>query len=210
MRGALQSEAEKFPRWEIVGIERFRVALDPLYLGSPGPTSRQRRVGIVEAVVNVDGTIREDVRALDTLWEELSVRHTAWSKWNRGADVTAVALGIGLTASGGVVALWGLAGGVLSDGFVCGSLMCIGGALVWIKARRIPAIWRAYRRRLCPDCGYDLSATPDAVPPGLIHGVRTGPRVCTECESPWPLIPSPASVEFGTELQRRINPIRVI
>ena len=41
-------------------------------------------------------------------------------------------------------------------------------------------------RSLCPDCGYPLA---DVVPMFTDAGRTLGPRCCTECGAPWPLIP---------------------
>ncbi len=44
--------------------------------------------------------------------------------------------------------------------------------------------------RHCPDCGFDLSNTPDAIAPSVLEGQRIGPAVCSECTSKWPLLPA--------------------
>lgn len=47
---------------------------------------------------------------------------------------------------------------------------------------------RALSTRRCPDCDYDLS-TSDAFPPDQMLSLHVGPRACTECGVPWPLLP---------------------
>ncbi len=42
----------------------------------------------------------------------------------------------------------------------------------------------------CPNCNYDLSNSPDAIPPDKLDGWCTGPRQCSECGVLWPLVPS--------------------
>lgn len=44
--------------------------------------------------------------------------------------------------------------------------------------------------RHCPDCGFDLSNTPDAIAPSVLDGQRIGPAACSECTSKWPLLPA--------------------
>lgn len=59
-------------------------------------------------------------------------------------------------------------------------------------AKSLRTIAELYVQRRCPDCEYDLSSTPDAISPEQIVGQRTGPSVCSECRSRWPLVPAPA------------------
>lgn len=51
---------------------------------------------------------------------------------------------------------------------------------------------RALRQLQCPDCGYDLRSSPtvEGRPPTVI-----GPSMCSECGSPWPLVPPPNAGE---------------
>lgn len=49
---------------------------------------------------------------------------------------------------------------------------------------------RALCNRICPQCEYDLSESPDALSPGALDGWRVGPRRCSECNAIWPLVPS--------------------
>ncbi|MBK7404513.1 MAG: hypothetical protein IPJ41_07715 [Phycisphaerales bacterium] len=50
----------------------------------------------------------------------------------------------------------------------------------------------ALRKALCPDCGYDLSGLPSALPHWAVAGSDVGPAACPECGSPWPRVPPPA------------------
>lgn len=43
----------------------------------------------------------------------------------------------------------------------------------------------------CPDCQYDLTGVPAAIPVERV-GLETGPRACPECGCAWPLVPPPA------------------
>ena len=60
---------------------------------------------------------------------------------------------------------------------------------------------RVHQRMLagqCPDCGYDATAVPPAFDePSL---ATLGPARCTECGSPWPLVPPPAADEISRRL----------
>ena len=44
----------------------------------------------------------------------------------------------------------------------------------------------------CPDCNYDLTASPRPFPPSGLEGFDVGPARCAECGAYWPLIPPPA------------------
>lgn len=59
---------------------------------------------------------------------------------------------------------------------------------------RIDRWWmrRTIADRICPDCAYDLSSLPDALPAEALAHIRVGPAHCPECGVPWPLIPPPA------------------
>jgi hypothetical protein len=68
-------------------------------------------------------------------------------------------------------------------------------ALVFIRGRRqnlAASLMDAIEHRACPACGYDLNGSPDGIEPDLVLDTRTGPRVCPECGTPWPLLPPPA------------------
>ncbi len=58
---------------------------------------------------------------------------------------------------------------------------------LWRRSRRT-RLRRALKRRLCPDCGYNLRGCPSGLDPGLL-GLDPGPRRCPECGSAWPLLP---------------------
>ena len=50
---------------------------------------------------------------------------------------------------------------------------------------------RALRDRCCPDCAERLKGVRPAIDPTLIEGVFVGPRACSRCRRPWPLVPPP-------------------
>ncbi|GJM19836.1 MAG: hypothetical protein DHS20C14_20490 [Phycisphaeraceae bacterium] len=59
--------------------------------------------------------------------------------------------------------------------------------LIWFGDRH--PITRARRSRSCPECGYSLTGSPDAISTELLGGVVLGPEWCPECGRPWPLVP---------------------
>ncbi len=70
-------------------------------------------------------------------------------------------------------------------------LLAMFALLLQALVRRADRDWmrRALVNRSCPDCGYDLRASPDALPPEPLGGFRVGPARCPECGVPWPLTP---------------------
>lgn len=79
---------------------------------------------------------------------------------------------------------WGfvLFGGMLVLGVI------VTGASTRTRLRLARHLARAGR---CPDCRYDLTGLPDAIPTDSTGGIRTGPRKCPECGAAWPLVPPP-------------------
>lgn len=71
-----------------------------------------------------------------------------------------------------------------------------------LRASERPRLGDALRRGLCPDCGYDLSSLPPALPPEPLGGVRVGPSACPECGCPWPAVPPPTP-EHAAEMPAR-------
>ena len=69
---------------------------------------------------------------------------------------------------------------------------------------------RVHHRMLagqCPDCGYDATALPPAFDEPLL--ATLGPARCTECGSPWPLVPPPAADENPRRLKTAWIPAAV-
>lgn len=58
---------------------------------------------------------------------------------------------------------------------------------------RVP-LRRDFEEKLCPDCGYDVSASGDAIDLAVPVGEGVGPARCPECGSPWPRVPAPLPV----------------
>jgi hypothetical protein len=48
----------------------------------------------------------------------------------------------------------------------------------------------AFDESRCPDCAYDLTGVPPAIPRERL-GLNSGPRACPECGASWPLLPPP-------------------
>lgn len=92
---------------------------------------------------------------------------------------------------------------VMRGGFVviaCSCALAVGAAIAG------PAIIRRrVLRSACPACGYDLTASDDALPPQL--GVRgCGPALCPECACPWPRIPMATDEEILAAGERAAKP----
>lgn len=92
----------------------------------------------------------------------------------------------------------GLAARSASEAVMRAGVALIGSSCALALAASIagPAIIRRrVLRSACPACGYDLSATGDALPPQL--GARgCGPALCPECACPWPRIPMATDEEI--------------
>jgi hypothetical protein len=61
--------------------------------------------------------------------------------------------------------------------------------------RRLRRLSQSLIHRVCPDCGYSLEDAPDATLPHAGQILGLGPRRCTECGAPWPLLPPPEAIE---------------
>lgn len=59
--------------------------------------------------------------------------------------------------------------------------------LDYYRTRR--RLLRTLEAGTCPACGYELAHVPPAFPSDKLPGA--GPVRCTECASPWPLVPPP-------------------
>ena len=75
-------------------------------------------------------------------------------------------------------------------GMLLGSLFLIGLVYSVFRGTAEAALCsRRAKAKRCPDCRYDLSGHADAIGSSLFDDQHVGPRRCTECGAPWPLVP---------------------
>ncbi|HVZ94692.1 MAG TPA: hypothetical protein VG797_09300 [Phycisphaerales bacterium] len=127
----------------------------------------------------------------DHLSAVLQARWDGWAAHRQGPRFRLRRTGGRLAAIGVTVVLLGYFfqfGRIGISLILLGILLAIGGSF---GHRRIVTIDRDCADRACPDCGYDLSGTPEGLPGVAAAGRRAGPARCPECGIPWPFIPPP-------------------
>lgn len=76
-----------------------------------------------------------------------------------------------------------------------GLFLCVQFAAMFVPAfigrRRLNRLAQSLHDRVCADCGYSLDDAPDASIAHIGQVPGLGPRRCTECGAPWPLLPPP-------------------
>ncbi|MCC6678336.1 MAG: hypothetical protein IT436_14450 [Phycisphaerales bacterium] len=93
------------------------------------------------------------------------------------------------------VTAWGL--------WLFGGMLVLGVIVTGASTRtRLRLARHLARAGHCPDCRYDLTGLPDAIPSHSASSIRTGPRLCPECGAAWPLIPPPVPVTPAAALPR--------
>jgi hypothetical protein len=155
---------------------------------------------IDQAIVWAQSDRREDSGpTLAWLSREVRERRAFWWKHGRrpsqplfwvflGVAVTASQVTVGSFLSGASFTVLGCCVIPLSASIAAAAWLAVFTAVVTDTehARRISADGRT-----CPECQYDLTGVPPAIPTVQLEGVSIGPRSCPECGVAWPCVPPP-------------------
>lgn len=118
--------------------------------------------------------------------EDVRSRRAEWGIGEGGGRVVNPEEILGFLFIAAVVSVWGL-GTLLSLVFaVAGATVLF---IVGMRHRSVVHLRQAILGRWCPCCGFDLVASPCALPTLANHDADPGPSCCPECGLPWPLVP---------------------
>jgi hypothetical protein len=161
------------------------VLLDVPYYRERWYRERTRRLdelldGASGTLVKSEASLAAGLRERTEYWSRAVSARTLrgwWLGWGAWVLYVVLVIAVALLVTGGPwYLLWGAP--------VCGLAMM---GLADIRAGRL--VRAALDRRRCPACGYDLTGTTPGIDPAALDGFDPGPSRCTECGSPWPLVP---------------------
>lgn len=89
---------------------------------------------------------------------------------------------------------------------VTGLILIAWGLSLRPAARNLRRLLQRHAARHCPDCDFDLTSHPPALP----TAPNLGPAICPECGVPWPLVLPAPPWPAGTDLNARQTPVAML